>query len=90
MEKSIFTSEHRIFVKLFRETRLAAGITQVELANKLRTSQSIVSKWERGELRVDFVQIRRVCRVLGTSVVAFATEFERRVRVPKRPGQAKR
>jgi transcriptional regulator with XRE-family HTH domain len=87
MEKSILTHEHRVFVKLLRETRQAAGVTQVELAKKLRTTQSIVSKWERGELRVDFVQIQRICRVLGTTLVAFAREFEKRVHTLKRPGR---
>lgn len=84
MEKSIFTSEHRVFVKLLRETRQATSVTQVQLAKKLRTSQSIVSKWERGELRLDIVQIQRICRALDTNLVSFAREFERRTRGPKR------
>jgi transcriptional regulator with XRE-family HTH domain len=90
MEKSIFTHEHRVFVKLLRETRQAAGVTQVELAEKLRTTQSIVSKWERGELRVDFVQIQRICRELGTTLVVFAREFERRTQGLKRSGRRQR
>jgi transcriptional regulator with XRE-family HTH domain len=84
MEKSIFTHEHRVFVELLRETREAAGVTQVQLAEKMRTTQSIISKWERGELRLDFVQIQRICRVLGASFVTFAREFDRRTRSPKR------
>jgi transcriptional regulator with XRE-family HTH domain len=90
MEKSIFTNEHRVFVKLLRETRQAAGVTQVQLATKLRTTQSIVSKWERGELRLDLVQIQRICRILGTTLVAFAREFERRTQKLRRPGQGRR
>lgn len=90
MEKSIFTHEHRIFVELLRETREAAGVTQVQLASKLRTTQSVVSKWERGELRLDFVQIQRVCRLLGTNLVVFAREFERRTQAQKRPGARRR
>ncbi len=86
MEKSIFTNEHRVFVKLLRETRQTAGVTQVQLASKLRTTQSIVSKWERGELRLDLVQIQRICRILGITLVAFAREFERRTKKPRRVG----
>lgn len=87
MEKSIFTNEHRAFVRLLRETRQAAGVTQVQLADKMRTTQSIVSKWERGELRLDFVQLHRICRVLGITLVAFAGEFENRM---KRPAKGRR
>jgi transcriptional regulator with XRE-family HTH domain len=90
MEKSIFTHEHRIFVELLRETREAAGVTQVQLASKLRTTQSVISKWERGELRLDFVQIQHVCRVLGTTLVVFAREFERRTHALKRSGRGRR
>jgi transcriptional regulator with XRE-family HTH domain len=90
MEKSIFTNEHRVFVRLLRETRQAAGVTQVQLASELRTTQSIVSKWERGELRLDFVQIQRICRALDTTLVAFAREFERRIKALRRPGHTKR
>jgi transcriptional regulator with XRE-family HTH domain len=80
MEKSIYTPKQLAFAKLLRETRKTAGLTQVELAEKLRTTQSIVSKWERGELRLDFVQVYGVCEVLGTTLPAFAVEFERRLR----------
>jgi len=90
MKKSIFTPEYRVFIKLLRETRQAAGVTQVQLAGKLRTTQSIVSKWERGELRLDLVQIQGICRALGTTLVAFAQEFERRTHALKRPGRGRR
>jgi transcriptional regulator with XRE-family HTH domain len=84
MEKSTFTPQHKVFVELLRETRQSAGITQAELATKVRTSQSIVSKWERGELRLDLVQIQAVCLALGTSLSAFAQQFERRTQSLRR------
>jgi len=90
MDKSIFTTEHSIFKALLRETREAADMTQVQLADKLGTSQSIVSKWERGDLRLDFVQIQRICRALGTTLVVFAREYERRTLALKRPGRGRR
>ena len=90
MDKSIFTTEHAVFKELLWETREAAGVTQMQLASKLRTSQSIVSKWERGDLRLDFVQIQRICRALGTTLVVFAREYERRTQSLKRPGHKRR
>lgn len=79
MEKSIFTREHRVFTELLRETREAAGITQVELAERLEQTQSYISKVERGDRRLDIVQLRHVCVALGTTLPALITEFEKRV-----------
>lgn len=89
MEKSIYTPKQLAFARLLRETRKASGLTQVELAEKLRTTQSIVSKWERGELRLDFAQVHGVCEVLGTSFSGFAAEFERRLRAKGKKKSAK-
>ena len=79
MEKSVFTHEYRILLRLFREMREAANLTQVQLAKRLGQSQSFVSKCERGERRLDIVQIRTICNLLGTSLAEFVAEFERRL-----------
>ena len=71
MDKSTFTPEYAVFLDTLRETRQAAGVTQVELADRLGQSQSFVSKCERGESRLDIVQVRKICHVLGTSLPAF-------------------
>jgi transcriptional regulator with XRE-family HTH domain len=49
---------------LIRDARRRAGITQAELARRLGTTQSVVSRWERGHdaPRVDtLVEILRAC-----------------------------
>jgi transcriptional regulator with XRE-family HTH domain len=79
MEKSVFTTEYRVLLRLLREIREAAHVTQVQLAEKLGQSQSFVSKCERGERRLDMVQMRTICRLLGTSLAEFVAEFERRL-----------
>lgn len=79
MEKSVYTHEYRTLLRLFRETREAANITQVELAEKLGQTQSFVSKCERGERRLDVVQLRTICGLLGISLTEFVAEFERRL-----------
>jgi transcriptional regulator with XRE-family HTH domain len=90
MEKSTFTPEHTVFIKLLRETRQTAGLTQAQVADRLRTTQSIVSKWERGELRLDLVQVQAACRALGTTLATFAREFDRRTLALRRSGQGRR
>ena len=84
MEKSVHTREYAVLLKLLRETRRAAGVTQVQLADALGESQSHLSKMERGEVRLDLVQMRTICRARGTTLPAFATELERRLAAPER------
>ena len=80
MEKSVYTRDYRVLLRLLKETRLAANITQVQLAKKLRQSQSFVSKCERGEDRLDVVQLRSICRALGTTLPSFIKKYERRLK----------
>jgi transcriptional regulator with XRE-family HTH domain len=80
MEKSVFTAEYRALLSLLRETRQAAGISQTELAERLGQSQSFVSKVEIGERRLDLIQVRTICRTLGTTLPAFVAALEDRLR----------
>jgi transcriptional regulator with XRE-family HTH domain len=77
MEKSVHTREYAVLLHLLRETRRAAGVTQVELAERIGESQSHLSKLERGEVRLDLIQLRTLCRALGTTLTAFVAELER-------------
>ena len=77
--KSTHTPEYDIFVRLLRETRLAAGISQDKLAKLLGRDQSILSRWESGELRLDPVQLRDFCLAVGTTLPAFIADFEKRL-----------
>lgn len=79
MEKSIHTEEYRLLVEILRESREKAKVTQVELAERLQETQSEVSKAERGERRLDFIQLRSFCEALGISVLDLIAEFERRL-----------
>jgi transcriptional regulator with XRE-family HTH domain len=65
-----------VFPKL-KKTREEAGISQVQLAAKLGQTQSAVSKIERGERRLDVVELRAVCKALGTSLPSFIRLVER-------------
>jgi transcriptional regulator with XRE-family HTH domain len=71
-------------VELLKEFRAAAGLTQVELAKRLKQSQSFVSKMEVGERRLDMVQLRTVCAALGTTLQEFVAQWEQRLRERKK------
>ncbi len=83
MEKSVFTPDYDLLRTLLREVRQRAGVTQVELAARLNETQSFVSKCERGERRLDLVQLAEFCRVLEVGLLDFVQEFEQRRRQSK-------
>ena len=79
MDKSIYTREYELLLKLLRAKRIAAGISQVELGELLGTTQSFVSKSERGDRRLDVIQLRTLCGHLGTTLTEFVDELEDRL-----------
>jgi transcriptional regulator with XRE-family HTH domain len=84
MEKSLFTREHRVLTELLRDVRARSGMTQIDLAKKLKESQSYISKWERGVLRLDLVQVRSLCQALGMTLQELVVEYEKRLGGKKR------
>ncbi len=75
--KSIHKAEYAILLQQLRDIRLAAGLTQVGLSAALGRPQSYVSDVERGERRMDLLQLRDFCTACGTSLKAFVSKFER-------------
>lgn len=82
--KSIHDAAYLILVECLREARIAAGITQAELAARLHADQSYVSKYERAERRLDVIEVRAVCRELGLSLGQFVAKFEERLQRKRR------
>lgn len=69
-------SEYLIFCDLLRNIRKEKDVTQSYLANILDKPQSYVSKYESGERRLDFVEVRNICNALGISLLNFTHRFE--------------
>ena len=75
MTNSIFTERYNRFRLSLIETRIAKDLTQVDLANKLKRPQSFVSKYERGERRLDVVEFFEVARALGIDPIEFLKQL---------------
>ncbi len=75
MEKSIFSDDYALFLQQLRDVRKEAGLTQEQVAERLHQTQSFVSKCERGERRLDIVEVRAFCLALGISFPAFISQF---------------
>ena len=59
LTKTLRTPEHVFLCEQLKQTRLAAGLTQTKLAQKLNKPQSYVAKVETLERRLDVVEFVR-------------------------------
>jgi transcriptional regulator with XRE-family HTH domain len=73
--QSIFTAKYDRFRLLMIGARRSAGLTQTELAEKLSRPQSFVSKYERGERRLDVVEFLEVAKALGVDPAGLIKEL---------------
>ncbi len=79
MDKSIHTAEYAVLLRLLREAREKAGYTQIELAALIGQSQSFVTKAEKGDRRLDLVQLRTLLKTFGISMTEFVRRWEREI-----------
>ena len=64
MPKSQFTPAYASFVKVLVAARKEAGVTQVELAERLGKPQPFISSIEKGVRRVDLIEFYAIARAL--------------------------
>jgi len=76
MTKNTYTAQQQCLQALLRQVRQEAGMRQVDLATRLGQHQSYVSKYESGERRLDILELRQVCQVLGISLTDLILRFE--------------
>lgn len=76
MKKTIHSREYATVLRLLKTQRRDSGTTQIELAKRLGLTQSQVSKIERGEKRLDIVELRAVCGALGLGLAEFVRKLD--------------
>ena len=79
MRKSVHTKEYAVFLELLIESRQKAGFTQEQLGKQLPFEQPGISKIERGERRVDVIELKMICDRLGIPFTDFVKELEKRL-----------
>jgi transcriptional regulator with XRE-family HTH domain len=73
-EKSIFTREYGIFLSTLRRLRKGTGATQAAVGKAMGRDQSVVSKCERGQRRLDQIETMFYCK-------GMAMDYEEFVRI---------
>lgn len=79
MKKTISTPEYKILLAILLDAREQLGVSQAQLAERLGVTQSFISKCERGERRLDIVELRAWSEALGTSFPALIARFEQQI-----------
>lgn len=75
MPSSLHSHQYQIFRSLLVTAREGAGLTQVQIAEKLGKPQSFISKYERGERRIDFSEFVELADVLSIDITAFVNAY---------------
>lgn len=81
MPRSVFTDEYERFRRLLVDARKKANLSQLALAKKLAKPQSFVSKYERGERRLDVIEFGQVARALDIDPLKFLKRVYRAWRI---------
>jgi transcriptional regulator with XRE-family HTH domain len=63
-------------VGLLRELRIEAGLTQMDLAARIEKHQVDVSRYESGQRKLDVLEVREICQVIGITLEEFARTLE--------------
>nr|WP_100549837.1 MULTISPECIES: helix-turn-helix transcriptional regulator [unclassified Pseudomonas] len=87
MEKSVYRDENLVLLRLLKQCRVEAGLTQVQFAQALERPQSFASDIERGLRRLDLVQLRDICKALNVGLVEFVQRFEDELALSKGAGE---
>ena len=71
MDKSIHSTKYKTVLQNLIKARHESGLMQVDVAEKLKKPQSFVSKVERGERRLDIVELEAFAKLYKKSLDFF-------------------
>lgn len=63
--KTPHTPAYQTLLQMLIEARRAAELSQMDVATILGKPQSFVSKYERGERRLDVAEMVTICQLIG-------------------------
>jgi transcriptional regulator with XRE-family HTH domain len=88
MTGSTHNPNYRLLLDVLRGARKQRSVSQVELAAKLGNTQTFVSKFERGERRIDLVEFVEIAEALCVPPQELLDDYLRR-RATSTPTQRK-
>ncbi len=80
MPKPTHRQKYEVFLAQLRAARVRAGMTQEETAKRLGSTQTFVSKCERGERRLDVIDLIDFLDAFGANPADFVNELSSKLR----------
>lgn len=76
MAKTIRSEGHEALCKALINARHEAGLTQAQVAERLKCHQSFVARVESGERRIDVIELIVLARALGADATVLLAAAE--------------
>jgi len=67
----IYSQKNKNLLQKLRSARLEAGLTQIEAGKKLRKPQSYLSKIERGERKIEAIELGDFAKIYNKDINYF-------------------
>lgn len=80
MKANRIQQDNKVLRELLRYLRLTAGLRQEDIAERLRVPQSVISKYESGERRLDILELRCLCELFGVTLQDFVSRLEAKLK----------
>ena len=74
MAQSTHNPDYQLLLTVLKAARKRAGVSQIDLAERLGNTQTFVSKCERGERRIDAVELVEFAEALGVPLLVLLGE----------------
>ena len=74
MVDTIRSKEYADFVGRLKQARLDAGLRQIDVAKKLKRTQSYVSRVEVGEQRLDILELQKFAKLYNKPLEWFVSK----------------
>lgn len=81
MPNPIHQSNYKLFREMLTDIRLEKGLLQSDVAERVHKPQSFISKYERGERRLDFAEFVQIAEALEIDASEFVKKYKARLKV---------
>lgn len=79
MANSPHEPKYQIFREMLLRARISKGLLQSDVAELLGRNQAFVSKYERGERRIDLPEFMEIAEAMNIDVVEFIVDYRYRL-----------